>query len=532
MNKQSRPTSKPQRIPNFISRFILSTALLILLWVIFLFIKNGVSSPIWNYLLIFVLGIVAFILHHTQKDRQFIFWVKCKFPKLTSQKILIIAMVISVIVGIILRCIFIVIGNRYNPTESLSDTGVHWFGGTTIANDGHLSDGIAVYEGFFPYLITYSATLSVFINIFGQNIIAIVVSNLLFDLIAVTLLYVLLYKWQNKKAACIGVILWMLNPLEILYCGVSMAIIITNMFVVLIALIALLCIQNYKAGNRLFLAYAAILGISIGIGNAYRPLFSVFIIATFIMLLLEVIRRRSHIVLFISGIIATIICLLLTNIVVETGWCKVDSYSIGNTGVGWSFMLGANYDSWGRWNQEDSRWFGEGLSKEDINGEDFLVMQQEFSQAGIDRYLAMKPWQFVVHMLHKTEVLFTEPNRSSMTWPVLEAYHVSENNSIYRTIHGAGIMLFALSVILTFIYLYHQFIQKKHDQTTIFLALCLCGLVAASLLVEVMWRYAMPIMVIFTMFAAVQLTYFIDKATRAIVKPSSSPPKTASSSQS
>lgn len=496
------------------SVFILSLTLLILLWAVLLFVKNGIGIPLILCLVFFIILALTLFLHYTHRDRRIIAWMKNNiFSPARIRKYLVPCMVLAVVVGVILRSAFILIGGRYAPLENLSDTGVHWVGGDMIAREGVLSDNVAIYEGFFPYLMTYSATLSLFMKIFGSSVFAIVSSNILFDLLTMLLLYILLSKWKNKQVACIGVMLWALNPLEILYCGVGMAIVATNFFVIASILVAFLCLQSFRknSGWLNMWGWAALLGICVGLGNAYRPLFTVFEIATVIILLVIAIKRKRRLFAAMSGIVIMIVSTFAVSSAVEFGWSKINPYSIGNTGVGWSFMLGANYDSWGRWNMSDSKFFGERLSKPDIVGEDFLSMQQEFMDIGIQRYLSMGPVQFITHMLHKTEVMFADSRNTTIAWPVLEAYHIADTNMVYQVAHGTGALFLFGLLVCSFIYIYRKlFIQKAYDDTLLLLALCFCGLIAASLLVEVMWRYIMPTMAVLVLLSAPQISYWLN----------------------
>lgn len=512
--KKGYKTTSPVKVANsdsklnqFVYHFVVYFTLAIIGWAILLYLNEGIRLPVWALFGVFLCGIVVFILAYRHRYRKAINLLRVRFPQITFDKVLKACFVIAIIVGILARLGFAFIGKPYNPTEPLSDTGIHWEVSRELARGEPMQGDTAMYEAFFPHLMAYSVTLSLFMRIFGQNLFAILISNLLFDLVSMLCLYLLLRSWKSQRAAMIGSIIWLINPIEILYCGVGMSMIVTNTLVLSAILIAYYTYQFYQKENlRLFCLFACLFGLTVAVGNSFRPIFTVIAIAVVVIFLFNVLSKFKQgfqkTVPTIIGLVIMFFSSFAGAKLIDFSYQHLNSYHVpGGTGVGWNFMLGANYESWGRWNRADSARFGELVYGNDVNP-NLVEIQSTFFKEGINRYLAMNPLQFIIHFLHKTQVFLIDQN-NTIAWPFGEAYNVGTDHVLYQLLHGLGVALFATLFCLAFFFLVSSLrANHSYDQTLFFLCLCFCGLVAASLLVEVMWRYVLQAMVVVIILAA------------------------------
>ncbi len=520
------------KIAEWFYRIILVVTVLIIGWVLLLNLTQGINAPVWVILLIFIIGILGVILYRGQNYKKLLLRIRKKYPKLTTAKVLRISLIGAIVVGILARLAFILIAGRYHPPTELSDTGIQWFAAQTWANGESLNIYEGAYEAFFPHLMTYTATLAFFMKIFGASALAIIFSNLLFDLIAVFALYILLKKWRGKIAAHIGAILWLINPLEILYCGVGMAIVVTNTVLVIILLLAYLGWQSFqKMQRKAFLGLMIALGLMISLGNAFRPFFTVFIIALLMVFVYQLIRKKvQNIPLAIGGLALMLVSTFGGNQLIDLGYQQLNSYHVpGGTGVGWNFLVGANYETHGRYNVEDyqywlPRMYGDNMDKFrefdepsysviEVN-DDLVGLQKELFARGLERYRQMNLMQLALHMMNKTVILFADA--TTVTWPFGEAYNIDLWNQYYLAIHSIGTILIIICLIFSLVFLL-QNLEKKRAKTPapdpylLFVSLSFCGLTAASLMVEVMHRYMMPLMIFFMIFAACQIALMMKK---------------------
>lgn len=515
----------PKKLAGWGTIALITITTLIIGWIIFLYVREGLwVEPVWLLFALFALAVIIAVLLYKQRYLRVFQKLQQRFPNLTGQKLLKAGLIIAVILGVGLRLAFLVGSDRYGPGPQLGDTGIHWYTSAELANSEEMNTYEGVYEAFYPHLMSYTAILALFMKIFGANVAAIIFSNLIFDLVATLALYILLKRWRGRKTAQIGAIIWLLNPLEILYCSVSIAIVVTNMMLIIALLFAFLLWQNFQQRRwQGIILWSLLLGLVIALGNSLRPIFTVLAIALVLFWFYQALCNGKKSIL---PALASLFLLLLVNFgcsqAIQAGYHAMNPYYQGDVGVGWNFFVGANYDSWGRWNAEDYSWWRNaiyGESSKDFREfqpetfhyleptDDLAGLQQELFQKGLDRYKNMSVFTMFNHLLHKTVLLFAERD-ATITWPVCESYRFECSNTKYQAVHSSGIILLVFCIIITFIVFSRLIFRNyfaKIDPFILYLSLCFCGLVAVSLLVEVMRRYLMPISIFFVIFAAYEL---------------------------
>lgn len=484
---------------------------LILGGVVLVFLSQGLEvAPNMLLFSIFILLVIIGCLAYRQRYRRLLQWGKKRFPSLTIDKVLKISLIVALVLGVVARLGFLALGSHYGE-ESLTDNGIHWYYAPAIVNGEEIQPTEGIYAAFFPHLMTYSATLAFFMRIFGTGYSAIVFSNLIFDLVTALIIYLLLDRWRGQRAAQTGAIIWLLNPLEILFCSCSLSIVVTNMWLAIALLLGYFAIRALQQRKWWQIILTALgLGLAIGIGNAYRPIFTVVAIAFVLVLIFQVLQRGKQFKRFVLPAVISLIvalsasfgCSKVTNLIHQS----INPYAVEGVGVGWNFFVGANYESSGHWTREDSALLGPLLYGQPAAETDVIAIQQQFLDMAIERYKAMGIAKILPHLINKSVTLFADDSET-ITWTVPSGFHFSNDNPVYLAIHSLGVILFVACIVLSLVYCLSRFWSGKWqiDSYSLFLMLCLCGIVAVSLMVEVMRRYTMPLLVIFVILAATQL---------------------------
>ena len=107
--------------------------------------------------------------------------------------------------------------------------------------------------------------------------------------------------------------------------------------------------------NKSVLYWSCILGVLICLSNYFRPLFSIAAIAVSILLIIRYLRKKAVIHVIAVFVIAAAM-LLPTVIINKTIDARLNENVMDNTG-GWSFYVGSNYESKGKWSAQDRDFF-------------------------------------------------------------------------------------------------------------------------------------------------------------------------------
>lgn len=537
----------PQKLAIFGYRSVILIATLILGWIVLLYLNAGLDlQPLTFFMLAgFLILICTFVLLYNHNYKKFFSFLKRKFPSLTPQKILKTCFVLAIIFGLIARLSTLCLMERVQFHGKDSDYGVSWYYADALVDserDPELFE--ETYVAFYPHLLGYIATLTAFLGVFGSNYAVVIILNVVFDMLAVVVLYVLLRKWRNRSTACIGAILWLVNPLQILYCAVSMSVVAINAFLVFALLVGYLFFQKLKqtqldpkfSTKNLFITgvFALLLGFTLSLGNTYRPIFTALLIAFVLTLFLGVLYYGKKLILpaFVSCVMCVIAFVGVSSLA-SLVYANINPQYSKEVGVGWNVYVGANYDSRGHWTAQDfsilrPKLWGEnidlvdpfdGSTQDNIKPANLAELQDELLEMGLVRYKSMNPLELISHFIHKTVVLFTGDGTTvpTITWPFVKEFAMQDNQPIYQLIHSLGKLLLVFCIILSFIFSGRIFIKSKQaqkaekDPMVFWVILSFCGLVAASMLVEVMYRYIMPISVFFVVLAICELGGWFDK---------------------
>ncbi len=491
-------------------------------WILFLRANSGLELNLPKYLVLgFLLLILVGVFYVLYKRKQAT-WLANKWFLTTL-------VVASVALGILVRLLFLKFSNAYSPLGFGSDTGIHWYTGQEILQTGKISSFDAgTYEANFPYLTTYTGMVALSMNIFGVTYAAILIPNVLCDLLVAGIVYYLLLKWKGRQTATWGVVLALLNPLSVFFCVEGLALSYTNLFVALVFLGVYFLWHFLKQRQywRYFLA-AFVVGLCLSLGNAFRSLFIVFLLAIIILLMTDFAtcpKARRFFVRF-SGIAVILLTFMVCNFVIDMVHHQLNPYYQDKHGsLGWSFFVGANYQSSGRWSEQDwdllsPKIYGEKSEKDGVE----IVLSEpwspteinsSFMQAGLQRYQEMSVLNLLFHLVNKTEILFCR-NEITLFRNLEEQFtNVFGVEEWYLLANDMGIWMLNIFAVLVFVFCWQMAKNGwKHeiDYFGYFIVLCFCGLFASSLLVEVMSRYISVFVVPFTVMSAVSLVNLLSR---------------------
>lgn len=408
--------------------------------------------------------------------------------KITSCRYFVLFFVLAIIfVAVSARLLFFIIYS-YAP---ISDPGSFLSEAQSIAGGiGLVGDR---YVAFFPYLAAYGNLLEVAIKLFGNSWLAVIILNTIFDLAAAGILAVLIKKLtkDGSKRYLLAFALWLLSPFNIIFSVISLPIIVVNFFIILTVFLTYLVAQKMLVGKqRALLILSIILGLVLGYGNCFRPIFLIILIALVLyfayILLVNKFNRK---LLFLS------ISSLLIILTIFLGIQKINVAFVSNqTGLdvpsnasGWSIYVGSSAEYAGGWNIVDDTYLYGILD----NNSNLQQVHDRLASEGIERYKNLGLIGCVSLMIRKL-ALFAG-NQSAVY--DAEASIVGYQDSPIALAFSIYIRLFIFFVFIAVIrYLYLSMIVVvkggKMNSLIIFITLALIGLFLSSMLVEVQLRYA------------------------------------------
>lgn len=445
-----------------------------------------------------------------------ILYPKLPFLKLLFQKPVTTKIFFSIIciIGIILRLLPLLTNMQFSCESLLSDTGVHYYGAQEIV-DGNLGPEITNYDKNFPYLPTYTFILAFFQSIFHNISISIVISNLFFDIISIICFFFILKKLKSRPK--LGATIWILSPFSIVMCWLPLNIACVNM-ILFSAILVFITLNQYllslkhptsKKNVCHLMLLSLFCGIMVFIGNALRPIFLVLIIAEIIVLLF--LGRKSFNKLLIP-ILSFIIIICSFGILSTLHNHLLNSWAgenITSHSGGWSFFIGSNYQTSGRWSPDDRDY---AFSKEFLDQtKSRSNWHSSLFQEGLSRYVQMGPVGAIRHFTNKTGVIFA--SQGSSAYDLKNVFGYSEDNTTYKIIKN-GIAIYCFCLIAICLLFFVRKIKKHYtfSHEELFISLCFLGLTTSLLLVEVMNRYISILLVPMSLIACLFFFNQIKKA--------------------
>ena len=393
--------------------------------------------------------------------------------------------------GLIARLSFLFLTPNIEPNNYLTDTTVQFGGASQIVETGTLDQTVGEYDNVFPFIHTYTLTLSIFMRVFGQNYTAVIISNTLFDILSGIVIYILIKLWRKKSSlALLAAALWAINPLQIIFCALPMPIIVVNLFVVLTILCVFLLFTNIKNLKR-FLIVAFYTGIVLALGNNYRPIFIVFLIALICTIILRALNNHSEIKRLSLATAIIILTFGLVGLIQKPIFTSVNPYYKGtSSNGGWSFFVGSNYQTAGSWNDKDYDTFEQILASSNQN---VPLAHSEMFNRGVNRYLDLaSEHKIFKHLLNKFNVLFVDIK--SITYNLEYVFNISKPFiDVTKNLIAAFYYLLMLGATSFFVKSFKKPTYRKHAYFVCFVVISIVGFCSSALLVETMSRYVMPL---------------------------------------
>lgn len=365
-----------------------------------------------------------------------------------------------------------------------------------------IADGIGIKNlvsyALFPFQVAYANSLSIVMRIINNDWLAVIVLNSIFDILSaiIAFWFVRDITSHNSIAPLVAFTLWLLSPFNLLYSTISLPLIAVNFFIIATVYIAYLMVKEIHQKNiKKLLAYSVALGVVIGIGNCFRPVFTIFLIALPMYLLYITIANKDNkkFIATISG--TTLLIILSLFFAIQTVNTSLVSYQTGltaarNTG-GWSIFVGANYKYGGIYNQLDNQ-FLEGLLKEYVPQDNLPALHTRLSKEGLERY---KQFGIIKSLkLFGVKLYKFASNQNSVN--NIKTSIVGYKDSTLAELFNLYILVFTTSLFATSAYyLYTQAKaalsnSKQFKPIILFVSLVIIGFFFSSMLVEVSNRYA------------------------------------------
>jgi hypothetical protein len=425
---------------------------------------------------------------------------------MTRRKHFVVAALLAVtLVGLLAR-LFFYYRFSYAP---VSDPKTFYDSARTLAaGSGQLGNA---YVAFQPYLSAYNNILGAAIRLVSDPWLATILLNTVLDILSSLSVYILLKKMlkPHSQLPVVAFGVWMLNPLNMIFSVLSLPIIVVNFFVILTILISYLLIQQVSSLNtKKALILSLILGLALGLGNCFRPIFIVAIIAlTVLCILMFLTTNRSSRFLKISAV-----CILLSSLIF-TGIQVLNVAFVSNqTGLhaaknpsGWSMYVGSNMETSGEWrpyvNAEMSN-----ICKDSLAQNNFDKCHAELRSVAIDRYksygILKSTSLFIRKLYHQAgqQNYFYNAEQSMAGYSASTTFKFINN---YMIIFMIG--LFLLSARLLYILAKQATSNKVINPILVFTALVMVGWFFSFMLVESAPRYSTILYPVFIIFAVLGL---------------------------
>ena len=443
----------------------------------FLIIIVGILSGLKNDLLLFVISLLLIA---------FLFFIEKKYSItkyiLKNKKIIISLIVIDIVLRLLLLL--------FNYGEVFSDEA------TFYSNSINLSTHIPLnnrYIAMFPYLYSYIFLLGNVMKIFTTKFIIVVILNIIMDITASYFAYLFGKKIKNKEFGTLLMLIWLLNPFQILWCMKALPITVVNLcFIISLYIFACLIKQN-KTINTILLSI--LLGINLGISNSFRPIFIIFVIAIFLYYLYLIIFLKSNYKNKLISFILILLCFIGINNLYTKLVSNKTKYNIGGSS-GWTLYLGSNLESNGAWFPSDE--YNELMASNNFNPPD---IHNYFKDKAIENYKSY-------NILNITKLYAKK--YSTLTSNL--SYYTYENTiGTYTTKKIIRIILYIFWFILILSNVYIILRKDKNIDDILFIMILEIGLILSHLLVEVSPRYFIPTLVPIMIIASLNIYNFKNK---------------------
>ena len=214
----------------------------------------------------------------------------------------------------------------------------------------------------FPYWGFYKITLSQIMRIFGRNLTSVQILNLtLTGLSALGLYFLVKLSSLSKRTASIAVIIYALNPADLLYKTLPTG---EHIFVMLLPFAVIIFLLSYETinKNRVLAMIGFILsGITIGLMELYKPVGILLMIALIAIMMVKVLfaekinlRRLTNQSLWYYFLFIGLLffSFQITKTVGLNSVSRMARHQVNKSGFGWTLRIGMDIEKGGTWDRD------------------------------------------------------------------------------------------------------------------------------------------------------------------------------------
>ena len=389
----------------------------------------------------------------------------------------------------------------------------------TLQQDG---EGYCNYIAMFPHVMGYSFLLKLIFTWFGTSVFAGQCANIVLSTATVFLVYRIARKLGGRPAGILAILLGAFWPSQILYITTLSSEYAFTFFLYLAILLFVHLVQDYHGGTEkpvIPILLHILLGGIIAVTAAIRPMALILLIAIVLCLLPQKMKLpnipRNDMSLWLRLLekgwmrcVLIIIPYMIVSNIITTDIEMTINQSVPSASVsfGYNLLVGLNLNSYGGWNEEDSKFLYDNL---DSTGS--AIQAQIASRDLAFVRLQEDPKALLNLFIKKYEVLWGNDDYGA-TWNLIllqDQEHLTTpiSNFLY-TVRDYNNVLYISTVFFSIIALIY--LWKKKGSYAYLLTLLYLGTVAMHLLVENQNRYHFHALQIFVILAAVGVGYIFE----------------------
>lgn len=395
------------------------------------------------------------------------------FRKLINNKPFFIS---CIIIGILFRISLLFLD--YKELVGVGDYQTFFNNASKFCSTNTISQ--TTYVGLFPFLMPYMIILGSFFKIAGISYKSVVLLNVILDLFIPLFLYL---TFKNKSISKCASILYLLNPVALIWCMVCCPVTLVNFGISLSILVFSILLRNID--NKKFIILSILTGIVMAISNSFRPIMVIMLIAIFLYYIYINMKNKKINVNYLISFILILVSFFTIKNVIFLGMDKINQEPVSRTS-GWTLYLGSNLNSYGAWYSEPKldEFLKNGLTVEET--------QQEFKELAMERYKSNGLKNVKLFTAKFAILTGNIPNYTSATF----SGTININSESILKIIKLTIYLYVfVSITLNILIAVQSLKNRKNIELSIFYMLFYIGIIMSHLFVEVSPRYYMPALI-------------------------------------
>ncbi len=399
--------------------------------------------------------------------------LKNSTKKLINNKIYFIS---CIVIGILFRISLLFLD--YKELVGVGDYQTFFNNASKFCSTNTISQ--TTYVGLFPFLMPYMVILGSFFKIAGITYKSVVLLNIIIDLFIPLFLY---FTFKNKSISKCASVLYLLNPIALIWCMVCCPVTLVNFGISLSILVFSILLRNIN--NKKFIILSVLTGIIMAISNSFRPIMVIMLIAIFLYYIYINMKSKKLNVNYLISFILILVSFFAIKNVIFLGIDKINHETVSRTS-GWTLYLGSNLNSYGAWYSEPKldEFLKSGLTVEET--------QQEFQKLAIERYKSNGLKNIKLFAAKFTILTGNIPNYTSATFSGTTNI---KSETIVKIVKLTIYLYVFVSIILNILIAIQNLKNKKNVELSIFYMLFYIGIIISHLFVEVSPRYYMPALI-------------------------------------